>query len=79
MLKSDASCKLSQRLVLCQDDRKSAIGKSSKANSASSQEGVGDLMHGLQDIDKCGNVKIDKAAHTNCVLLTYSQSAHRPV
>ena len=40
MLKSDALCKLSQLSRALPRRPSSAIGKSSKANSASSQEGV---------------------------------------
>jgi len=36
-------------------------------------------MHGLQGIDDCGNVKIDKAAHVDGVLVTYGGSVYPAV
>jgi len=36
-------------------------------------------MHDVQDMDAFEDVGMDKAAHTDGVLATYSQSAHPPV
>jgi len=36
-------------------------------------------MHDVQDIDAFEDVRIDKAAQNDDILVTYSQSAHPPV
>jgi len=36
-------------------------------------------MHGIQDIDSCGNMKMHKAAHVDGILVTYGGSVHSPL
>jgi len=36
-------------------------------------------MYGLQDIDDCGYVRIDKAAHVDSIVVIYGGSVYPPV